>query len=159
MALLRELPKVHVFAPQWASQVTPRYRTRLRYRRRGFNPWVRKIPRRRKWRPTPVFLPGESHGQRSMVGYSPWGRKESDMTEQAGRQACGTSDTEVFGSLCFAKDLVTGLQWGDLSHGHRKSQTASFSADGGLASFHPTVSKLPRCRIQCSGQMKKLSLE
>ena len=37
----------------------------------GFNPWVRKIPWRRKWQPTPVFLPGKSHGQRSLVGYSP----------------------------------------------------------------------------------------
>ena len=42
---------------------------------------VGKIPWRRKWQPTPVFLPGESHGQRSLVCYSPWGRKESDMTE------------------------------------------------------------------------------
>ena len=40
------------------------------------------FPWRRKWQPTPVFLPGESHGQRSLVGYSPWGRKESDATEQ-----------------------------------------------------------------------------
>ena len=40
-----------------------------------------KIPWRRAWHPTPVFLPGESHGQRSPVGYSPWGRKESDTTE------------------------------------------------------------------------------
>ena len=39
-------------------------------------------PWRRKWQPTPVFLPGESHGQRSLVGYSPWGRKESDMAER-----------------------------------------------------------------------------
>ena len=38
--------------------------------------------RRRKWQPTPVFLPGESHGWGSLVGYSPWGRKELDMTEQ-----------------------------------------------------------------------------
>ena len=37
---------------------------------------------RREWPPTPVFLPGESHGQRTLIGYSPWGRKESDMTEQ-----------------------------------------------------------------------------
>ena len=44
----------------------------------GFDPWVGKIPWRRKWQPTPVFLRGESHGQRSLVGYSPWGRKESD---------------------------------------------------------------------------------
>ena len=48
----------------------------------GFDPWVGKIPWRRKWQPTPVFLPGKFHGQRSLVGYSPWGRKESDMTER-----------------------------------------------------------------------------
>ena len=45
--------------------------------RPGFNPWVGKIPWRRKWQPTPVFLPGESHGQRSLVGYSPRGHRES----------------------------------------------------------------------------------
>ena len=38
-----------------------------------FNPWVRKIPWRGKWQPTPVSLPGESHGQRRLAGYSPWG--------------------------------------------------------------------------------------
>ena len=47
-----------------------------------FDPWVGKIPWRRKWQPTPVFLPGESHGRRSLVGYSPRGRKELDATEQ-----------------------------------------------------------------------------
>ena len=50
-------------------------------KRHGFHPWVGKIPWRRKWQPTPVLLPGESQGQRSLVGYSPWGRKESDTTE------------------------------------------------------------------------------
>ena len=40
-----------------------------------------KIPWRRKWQPTPVFLPGESHGQTSLAGYSPWGHKELDRTE------------------------------------------------------------------------------
>ena len=44
-------------------------------RRPGFNPWVYKIPWRRDWQPTPVFLPGKSQGQRSLVGYSPWGCK------------------------------------------------------------------------------------
>ena len=38
-------------------------------------------PWRREWQPTPVLLPGEFHGQRSLVGYSPWGHRESDMTE------------------------------------------------------------------------------
>ena len=47
-----------------------------------FDPWVGKIPWRRKWQPTPVFLLGKSHGWRSLVGYSPWDCKESDMTEQ-----------------------------------------------------------------------------
>ena len=47
----------------------------------GYDPWVGKIPWSRKWQPTSVFLPGEFHGQRSLGGYSPWGCKESDMTE------------------------------------------------------------------------------
>ena len=49
--------------------------------RPGFSPWVGKILWRRKWQPTPVLLPGKSHGQRSVVGYSPLGLKESDTTE------------------------------------------------------------------------------
>ena len=53
-----------------------------RHKRRNFDPWVRKIPCRRKWQPAPVFLPGEFHGLRSLVGYSPWGHKELDMTER-----------------------------------------------------------------------------
>ena len=48
----------------------------------GFNPWVRKTPWGRKWQLTPVFLPGESQGQRSLVDYSPWGHKDSEATEQ-----------------------------------------------------------------------------
>ena len=47
-----------------------------------FDPWVGKIHWGRAWQPTPVFLPGESHEQRGPVGYSPWGCKESDLTEQ-----------------------------------------------------------------------------
>ena len=53
--------------------------------RPGFNPWVRKIRWRRKWQSTPVLLPGKSREQRSLVCYSPWGRKESDKTEQLHR--------------------------------------------------------------------------
>ena len=50
-----------------------------RHKRRGFDPWIGKILWRKAWQPTPVFLFGKSHGQRSLVGYSPWGHKESDM--------------------------------------------------------------------------------
>ena len=55
-------------------------RIHLQCRRCRFDPWVRKIPWRRKWQPTPVFLPKKLHGQRSLAGYSPWGLKELDMT-------------------------------------------------------------------------------
>ena len=53
----------------------------MQCRRPEFNPWVRQIPWKRKWQPTPVFLPGKSHGQRSLADCSPWGCKESDTTE------------------------------------------------------------------------------
>ena len=52
-----------------------------RCKRHGFNPWIRKIPWSSKWRPTPVFLPRESHGQRSLAGYGPWGHQELAVTE------------------------------------------------------------------------------
>ena len=54
---------------------------RRRCKRCGSNPWVGKTPWRRAWQPAPVFLPGESQGQRSLAGYSPWGHRESDTTE------------------------------------------------------------------------------
>ena len=64
--------------PWWLS----REESACQCRRLGFDPWVGKISLRRKEQPTPVFLPGEFHGHKSLVGYSPWGFKESDMTEQ-----------------------------------------------------------------------------
>ena len=54
----------------------------LQCRSLGFDPWIRKIPCRREWQPTPVFLPGKSHGWRSLVGPNPWSHEESDMTER-----------------------------------------------------------------------------
>ena len=65
---------------KWLSGKESAYECR-RYRTHKFDPWVGKLPWRRKWQSTPVFLPGKSHEQRSLAGYSPWGRKESDTTE------------------------------------------------------------------------------
>ena len=62
-----------------------------RCKRHRFNPWVRKIPLSRKWKPTPVFLPGKSQGQRRLAGYSPWGPEESDTIE------CLSTNTETRG--------------------------------------------------------------
>ena len=66
--------------PWWLSGKEPAWQCR-RHWRLGFDFWVRKIPWRRKWHPTPVFLPGKSHGQRRLVGNSLWGCKELDTTE------------------------------------------------------------------------------
>ena len=53
----------------------------------GFDPWIKKVPWRRAWQPTPKFLTGESHGWRSLAGYSPQSGKESDTTEATGHTA------------------------------------------------------------------------
>ena len=63
--------------PRWLSGK----QSACQNRRLGFNPWVRKTPWRRAWPPAPIFLAGESRGQRSLVRHSPWGCKESDMME------------------------------------------------------------------------------
>ena len=68
----------------------------------GSIPGLGRFPWRRKWQPTPVFLPGESHGWRSLVGYSPWGCKESDTTERLysfsgqgkGKQDCWSEEKQ-----------------------------------------------------------------
>ena len=65
--------------------------------RPGFDPWVGTSPWRREWLPTPALFPGEFHGQRSLASCSPWGRKESEMTE-ATQHAC-TQEEEDQGAL------------------------------------------------------------
>ena len=66
--------------PGGASGKEPACQCR-RYKRCWLDPWIRKIPWKRAWQPTSVFMPGESYGQKSLAGYRPWGRKESDRTE------------------------------------------------------------------------------
>ena len=65
-----------------SSLVAQRLNVCLQCGRPGFDPWVRKIPWRREWQATPVFLPGKSHGWRSLAGPSPWGCKELDTIER-----------------------------------------------------------------------------
>ena len=62
------------------GSVVKKKKSSCQYKRHRFDPWVRKIPWKRKWQPTPIFFPEKSHGQRSLMCYSPWGCKESDMT-------------------------------------------------------------------------------
>ena len=69
---------LHYILPWWLRQ----WSICLQCRRPRFDPWVRKILCRRKRQPTPVLFPGKSHGRRTLVGHSPWGRKELDTTER-----------------------------------------------------------------------------
>ena len=75
-------------------------------RKRGFSPWVGKISWRRKWQPTPVFLPGKFHGHRSLAGYSPWGLKELVTTSQL--------NNNVKTSLCLSPVLLFSVSFGKL---------------------------------------------
>ena len=60
-----------------------------RHKRHGFDPWIRKIPWRRAWQPTPAFLPGESHRRRSLAGHSAWGPKSQTRLKQRITRAHG----------------------------------------------------------------------
>ena len=71
-------PRGHNILPRWLSGKE----SACQRRRHGFDQWVWKILWRRKWQPTPVFLPEKSQGERSLVGYDPWSFKELDMIEQ-----------------------------------------------------------------------------
>ena len=84
----------------------------------GFDPWVTKIPWRRKWRPTPVLLPGQSHGWRSLAGYSPWGGEESDTTERLhfhfSLSCIGEGNGNPLQCSCLENPRVGGAWWARL---------------------------------------------
>ena len=94
--------------------------------RLGFDPWVRKIPWRRKWQSTPALLPGKSHGQRRLVDYSPWGRKESDTTERLhfhfSLSCIGEGNGNPLQYSCLENPMDRGAWWATV-HGVAKSQT------------------------------------
>ena len=75
-----------------------------------FNPWVGKIPWRRTWQRTPVFLPGKFHGQKNLVGYSPWGHKELDTTEHT--HAHTYPHTQGPTANIDGRERIKGLKWG-----------------------------------------------
>ena len=71
---LSDLSKItHLIGLSW--WLSSKKKIYLQCMRSRFDPWIGKIPWRRKWQPPPVFLPGKSHGQRILEGYSPWGHK------------------------------------------------------------------------------------
>ena len=110
-----------------------------RHRRHGFDPWVWKIPLRRKWQLTPVFLPGKSLGQRSLAGSSPWGCKELDTTEQL-----STHTLPLFQAWCIWAQKAKQHQ--QLWCGNTKYYLGHFSTKEAMyASLSPSF--LTPCRI------------
>ena len=100
----------------------------------GFDPWVRKIACWGAWQPTPVFWPGESHGQSSLAGYSPWGHTESDATERLHFHfICGMAETYMY------------------THTHRPLKEAEWETHwNGLFVPHPRnamASQIPVCTL------------
>ena len=113
--------------PRWLSDKESACQCR-RHQRCGFNPWVRKIPWRRKWQSTPVFLPGESCGQRSLMGYSPWGRKDADTAE---RLSMSTNWKEILKIGVLRTDLIITLVY--LSKHHLNWCVNSFRLSKGVS--------------------------
>ena len=113
-------------------------------KKHGFDPWVRKTPWRRKWQPTPVLLPRESHRQRSLVGYSPWGHKELDVTKRLTNQLiiCLRPVLPSVSSLKGRKKVSSCLlmNLGSFPRGSDSKESASQCRKLG---FDPWVRKIP----------------
>ena len=135
--------------PWWLK----RQRICLKCGRSGFSPRIRRISCRREWQPTPVFLPGEFHGQRSLVGYSPWDHKKSDTTKRLTHTHTHTHTT-LLGSwprlaiLCIFLSLLfksNSLAYSitlksDFAGSWLSSKSLSLFHKPSLFSIHPSLS-------------------
>ena len=98
------------FFTLWATREAPSTCQCRRCQRLSFDSWVRKIPWRRKWQPIPVFQLGESHGQRSLVGYSLWGHKRVGLNDCATAHTC-TQDPVAGQELLLKRRVVIHRRW------------------------------------------------
>ena len=94
-------------------------------------PWVRKMPWRRAWQPSPVFLPGEFHGQRSLTGYSPLGGKESGTNKVTSMQALGQKWFKIMKFHELKGNVSYVRQWGDMAE-HRDGAHSGFVIHQGI---------------------------
>ena len=111
---------LYIGFPSGSSGKAPACQCR-RHKKLGFDSWIRKIPWRGAWQPTLEFLPGKSHGRRSLVGYSPWGRKESDTTERLHFHAL-EQEMATCSSILAWRIPGTGASWAAV-YGVAQSQT------------------------------------
>ena len=99
-----------IFRASWLPWWLSSKESGCQWKRHGFYPWVRKFPWRRKWQPTPVFLPGNSHGQRSLVGYSLQGckRVSHDWATKQWQQGLVDCRPSIFCFVFWVPEYVVG---------------------------------------------------
>ena len=115
--------------------------------RPGFNPWVGKIPWRREWLPTPVFLPGEAHGQRNLAGYSLCVCKDLDTTEQL----LLTHSEVLLSLLCISSQDLTGISAQPVQSTKSPRLGATLGSSLSFISiYHHTLCKISLDSIQFS---------
>ena len=127
-----------------------RWESILQCRRLGFSPWVGKIRWRRAWQPSPVFLPGESHGQRSMGGYSigsprvghDWATKNSTNTGKGMRQKCA----------CSGQGAIRKLGWLESVGGGRSERRWAYSSPNNHVSPSTVCGVVPREQLPGQGK-------
>ena len=111
-----------------------------------FDPWVGKIPWRRKWHSTLVFLPGKSHGQRSLVSCSPWGRRESDTTKRLHFHFSLSCIGEGNGNplqCCCLENSRDGGAWWAAAYGVAQSRTRLKRLSSSSSSVHQSNFRFP----------------
>ena len=118
----------------------------LHCRRPRFDPWARKIPWSREWQPTPVFFPGEFHGQRSLAGYSPWGCTELKTTERPVLSLKELVLARVLGCVWVCATRCTAARQAPLSRGS-PGENAGVGGCSLLQGIFPTQG--PNRRLLC----------
>ena len=110
-----DLAAVHGVAKSWTQATELNSRKEVTCRRYSFNPWVRKIPCRRKWQPHSIFLPGKSHAQGSLAGYNPWGHKRIRQDLATKQLQHYTPDKVFCFCIFFSWFLLFLMMWNLLS--------------------------------------------
>ena len=126
--------------PWWLRQL----RICLQCRKPGFDSWMGKIPWRREWLPTLVFLPRESHGQRNPASYSPWGRKESDTTERLHLSGMVAENTHPFSEFLLLFPFSLPWRGTEKEELRQSIITLAFSAASSTSSFYHLFYNLRR---------------
>ena len=120
-------------------------------RQHRFDPWVRKIPWRMEWSPTPVFLPGESHWQRSLAGCSPWGHtSQTQLSDETTNQTVGSDPPRKsrIASLTYSQLITTLIT--SIKSFHSNTQLSAYSITGGCSPARLTPNTFIRKSSKCA---------